>query len=152
MAANWWLMKSEPHEFSIDDLARDGFTLWSGVRNYQARNFMRDSMRVGDRVLFYHSSCDVPAVVGFARIASTAFADPTQFEATSDYHDPASTPENPRWMAVRVEFERKLSRPFTLERIKAEPALADMVVAKRGSRLSIQPVDPAHAAFILGSA
>ena len=149
MSARWWLMKSEPHEYSIDDLARDKATVWSGVRNYQARNFMRDDMKVGDRVLFYHSSCEQPGVAGLGRIDSAPFPDPTQFDARSDYHDPAASPENPRWMTVRVAFERKLPALIPLERIKADPALADMLVVRRGTRLSIQPVDPAHAAHLL---
>ena len=149
MSAQWWLMKSEPHEYSIDDLARDGTTVWSGVRNYQARNFMRDTMKVGDRVLFYHSSCEQPGVAGLGRIDSPAFPDPTQFDARGDYHDPAATPEAPRWMTVRVAFERKLPNLVPLDRIKADPALADMLVVRRGTRLSIQPVDPAHAEHLL---
>jgi predicted RNA-binding protein with PUA-like domain len=140
-----WLMKSEPDEFSIDDLERRGVEPWSGVRNYQARNFMRDGMRDGDRVLFYHSSCAEPGVVGLARIRGAAYPDPTQFDPKSDYHDPASKPDEPRWLAIDVAFERKLERPVTLERIKAAAERFEgLTLLARGNRLSVFPVDPAH--------
>jgi predicted RNA-binding protein with PUA-like domain len=145
----WWLMKTEPDEFSIEDLARDGKTIWSGVRNYQARNFMRDDMGVGDGVLLYHSSCDVPGVAGLGVISARAAPDPTQFDPRSDYHDPASTPEAPRWVAVEVSFDRRFGRPVTLERIRAEPGLEGILVTRKGTRLSIQPVSPEHARVIL---
>jgi predicted RNA-binding protein with PUA-like domain len=145
----WWLMKTEPHEFSIDDLRRDGSTPWSGVRNYQARNFMRDSMRVGDGVLVYHSSCEMPAVVGLGRIASPAQPDPLQFDPKSEYADPSSPRDNPRWLKVDVAFQEKFRLPITLETIRANPNLAGMLVVKRGMRLSIQPVDPLHAKHII---
>ena len=145
-----WLMKSEPDAYSIDDLERDGRTHWDGIRNYQARNFMRDDMRVGDRVLFYHSSCDVPAVVGIARVASEPYADPTQFDPDSKYHDPKSTPEAPRWQLVDIAFERKLSRPVALTELKAHPELDDFLLNKRGNRLSIFPVEDHHWDIVLG--
>ena len=136
----YWLMKSEPAEFSIDDLARVGREPWSGVRNYQARNFIRDDMRPGDRVLFYHSSCAEPGVVGLARVASTAYPDPTQFDARSPYHDARSSHAQPRWLLVDIAFERKLPRPVGLARLRSEPALADWALLQRGNRLSILPV------------
>ncbi|MBT8098984.1 MAG: EVE domain-containing protein, partial [Gammaproteobacteria bacterium] len=102
----YWLMKSEPDAYSIDDLERDGREMWDGIRNYQARNMMRDDMRPGDGVLFYHSSCKIPAVVGIARVASEAYADPTQFDETSKYYDPKSDPADPRWCLVDIEFVR----------------------------------------------
>ena len=141
---HYWLMKSEPDAFSIDDLARVGTEPWTGVRNYQARNFMRDGMKPGDGVLFYHSSCDEPGVVGLAEVASEAYPDPTQFDRRSDYHDPASTPENPRWMLVDVAFRRKLKRTITLAELKAEPKLEDFALLRRGNRLSVLPVTRAQ--------
>lgn len=141
---NYWLMKSEPDVFSIDDLARKQISPWDGVRNYQARNYMRDSMRIGDGVLFYHSSCAEPGVVGIARIASAARPDPSQFDPRSEYHDAKATPEQPRWCLVDVAFVRKLRGVIRLERIKQEPALARMPLVQRGSRLSITPVTAAE--------
>jgi predicted RNA-binding protein with PUA-like domain len=138
-------MKSEPDEFSIDDLERRGTEAWSGVRNYQARNYMRDAMRVGDRVLFYHSSCAEPGVVGLARIASPPRADPTQFDPASAYHDPKSTPGAPRWVLVDVAFERRLRRPVGLREIRRHAAkLAGLALLSPGNRLSVMPVLPAH--------
>ncbi len=136
-----WLMKSEPDEFSIDDLARapKKTTPWFGVRNYQARNYMRDAMRVGDGVLFYHSSCAVPGIAGLARVASGPYPDETQFDPKSPYYDPKSTRANPRWLLVDVALERK-TRLLPLEELRARPELADMVVLRRGNRLSITPV------------
>ncbi len=141
----YWLMKSEPDECSIDDaLAAPAATVaWTGVRNYQARNFMRDAMTVGDGVLFYHSGCAEPGIVGIARIASGTRPDPTQFDPTSPYHDPASKPEAPRWLLLDVQALRK-TRLLGLPELRATPALADMVVLRRGNRLSITPVDAAH--------
>jgi predicted RNA-binding protein with PUA-like domain len=142
---NHWLLKSEPEEFSIDDLARVGREPWSGVRNYQARNFMRDEMQVGDGVLFYHSNCRPPGVVGIARVASRAYPDPTQFDPDSDYHDPASDPDAPRWLLVDVAFERKLDRCITLDELKAQAeALGDLPLLRRGNRLSVLPVSKAQ--------
>ncbi len=141
----YWLMKSEPEECSIDDaLAAPGATVpWIGVRNYQARNFMRDGMQVGDGVLFYHSSCAEPGIVGLARVASGVRPDPTQFDPESPYHDPAAKPEAPRWLLVDVQALRK-TRLLALPELRATPALADLQVLRRGNRLSITPVEAAH--------
>ncbi len=146
----YWLMKSEPEEFSIDDLERRGIEPWNGVRNYQARNYLRDQMRVGDGVLFYHSNCAEPGVVGLAEIAGAARPDPTQFDPASDYHDPASTPDAPRWLLVDVRFVRRLARTITLAELKDRPELGDFALTRRGNRLSVMPVTPAQWTFILG--
>ncbi len=145
MAERYWLMKSEPEEVSVDDAlaAPDATVPWTGVRNYQARNFMRDTMRIGDGVLFYHSSCAEPGVVGLARVASTPYPDPTQFDPKSPYFDPASRPEAPRWQLVDVQVLKK-TRNLTLPELRAHPDLQDLVVLKRGNRLSITPVEPQH--------
>ncbi|MFP4351394.1 MAG: EVE domain-containing protein [Puniceicoccaceae bacterium] len=137
-----WLMKSEPETFSIDDLAaRPGGTEpWDGIRNYQARNFMRDEMKVGDAVLFYHSNCPEPGVAGLAEIASAPYPDPTAFDPESEYFDPGSDPAKPRWMLVDVRFVRKFPRTVTLREMRGTPALAGMKVLQRGNRLSITPV------------
>ena len=146
----YWLMKSEPDAYSIDDLERDGREPWDGIRNYQARNMMRDDMRIGDEILFYHSSCKVPGVVGIARVASEPYPDPTQFDPDAKYYDAKSNPDDPRWILVDVEFVRKLDRPVTLADIKAHPGLDDMILTRRGNRLSIMPVDKEHWDIILG--
>lgn len=148
-APRWWLMKSEPEVYSIDDLARDGRTAWTGVRNFQARNYMRDAMRVGDRVLFYHSNAEPSGVAGVARVASAPYADPTQFDRKSEGFEPRATRAKPVWMLVDVAFEAKLPRLVSLAELRAHPELAGLRVLQRGSRLSIQPVEPAHAARIL---
>jgi predicted RNA-binding protein with PUA-like domain len=137
----YWLMKSEPQECSIDDLAAaPGHTLpWTGVRNYQARNFMRDAMRVGDGILFYHSSCPQPGIAGLARIAGGVAPDDTQFDTSSPYYDPASTRSQPRWLQIPVQLER-LTALLSLAQMRAEPGLATMRVLQRGNRLSITPV------------
>ncbi len=137
----YWLMKSEPDEVSIDDAlaAPDRIVPWTGVRNYQARNFMRDAMRVGDGVLFYHSGCAVPGIVGIAEVASTSYPDPTQFDRTSHYHDAKSTVETPRWQMVDVRALRK-TRLLPLSEIRADAELAGLMILQRGSRLSITPV------------
>ena len=142
--ARYWLMKSEPDAFSIDDLERVRREPWSGVRNYQARNYMRDEMRKGDGVLFYHSSCAEPGVVGIAEVASDAYPDPTQFDRKSDYHDPKSTPEQPRWQLVDVAFKRKLARTIGLAELKSDPKLDGFALLQRGNRLSILPVSKAQ--------
>lgn len=139
-----WLMKSEPDAFSIDDLAHVGTEPWSGVRNYQARNFMRDGMRPGDGVLFYHSSCAEPGVVGIAAVASDAYPDPPQFDRKSHYFDPASTQETPRWQLVDIAFKRKLARTITLTELKEQPRLEEFALLRRGNRLSILPVTQAQ--------
>ncbi|KAB7770733.1 EVE domain-containing protein [Xanthomonas maliensis] len=148
----YWLMKSEPDTFSIDDLARVGTEPWNGVRNYQARNFMRDGMQVGDGVLFYHSNCKVPGIVGLAKVASAAYPDDTQFDPTSDYHDPRSSREDPRWVLVDVAFERKLARTIALDEIKqhAEALGEGFALIARGNRLSILPVTAAQWKLLLG--
>ena len=138
-----WLMKSEPDEASIDDLQRLGRLAWTGVRNYQARNFMRDAFALGDRVLFYHSSCAEPGIAGLARVASAAYPDPTQFDRASPYHDLKSKPEAPRWLLVDVVFERK-TRLLSLKELRERPELASLQVLQRGSRLSITPVTAAE--------
>ncbi|MGB5579508.1 MAG: EVE domain-containing protein [Woeseia sp.] len=145
----YWLMKSEPDSYSIDDLQRDGRERWDGIRNYQARNMMRDDMRVGDSVLYYHSSCKVPAVVGIARVASKPYPDPTQFDPKSKYHDASSNRDEPRWILVDIEYQRHTKRPIPLSELKEHPALADFQLNKRGNRLSIFPVAKAHWDLIL---
>ncbi len=147
----YWLMKSEPDAFSIDDLQRVGTEPWNGVRNYQARNFMRDGMKVGDGVLFYHSNTQVPGIVGLATVASEAYPDPTQFDPKSDYHDPKATREQPRWLLVDVAFDRKLKRTISLEEIKqhAEELGEGFALIARGNRLSILPVTAAQWKFLL---
>ncbi len=146
----YWLMKSEPDAYSIDDLQRDGRERWDGIRNYQARNMMRDEMRIGDKVFFYHSSCKEPGVVGIMKVVSKPYADPTQFDPESQYYDPKSDEDEPRWMLVDVEFVRKLSRTITLAELKAHPGLDGMILLRRGNRLSIMPVDKAHWDLVLG--
>jgi predicted RNA-binding protein with PUA-like domain len=138
---NFWLMKSEPDEASIEDLARAGTLPWTGVRNYQARNFMRDAMRVGDGVLFYHSSCPEPGIAGLAEVASRAYPDATQFDPASKYFDPKARPEEPRWLHVDVRW-RETTRLLSLAEMRQAPELASMQVLQRGSRLSITPVSP----------
>jgi predicted RNA-binding protein with PUA-like domain len=147
---NYWLMKSEPAEVSVDDaLAAPNATVpWTGVRNYQARNFMRDRMRVDDGVLFYHSSCAEPGIVGIARVASTAYPDPTQFDTKSPYYDEASKREEPRWTLVDVQVLRK-TRTLGLPELRETPGLEDLIVLRKGNRLSITPVEPRHWKAIL---
>ena len=142
---NYWLMKSEPAECSVDDAlaALNATVPWVGVRNYQARNFMGGAMQVGDGVLFYHSSCAEPGIVGIARVASGPYPDPTQFDPTSHYHDPKSKREEPRWVLVDVQVIKK-TRNLTLPELRATPELAELLVLKKGNRLSITPVDAQH--------
>jgi predicted RNA-binding protein with PUA-like domain len=142
MSARHWLMKSEPDVFSIDALKRKGVSGWDGVRNYQARNFMKD-MRVGDRVLFYHSNADPSGVAGLAAVARTAYPDPTQFDPKSDYYDPKAAPERPIWFQVDVRFVKVLPRLLSLDELRGVPALSDMALFRR-SRLSVQPVTGAQ--------
>jgi predicted RNA-binding protein with PUA-like domain len=137
----YWLMKSEPDAYSIDDLARDKTTHWNGVRNYQARNFMRDQMQIGDKVLFYHSNCDEPGIVGIAEVSKLAYPDPSQFDKASKYFDEKSRPDDPRWLNVDIRFVKKL-RPVTLAAMRDHPPLQTMRILQRGNRLSITPVDP----------
>lgn len=133
-------MKSEPDVFSIDTLKTKKKSGWDGVRNYQARNYMRDEMKKGDIVLFYHSSCDVPGVAGLAKVSKESHPDPTQFDAKSDYYDPKATKENPRWFMVEVEFVERFDNVVTLHQIKNVKALENMPLVQKGSRLSINPV------------
>jgi predicted RNA-binding protein with PUA-like domain len=149
MAKSYWLMKSEPDECSIDDLlAAAGRTVaWTGVRNYQARNFMRDRMQPGDGVLFYHSSCDQPGIAGIARVASRAYADATQFDRGSRYYDESATPEKPRWVHVDVQAVRKIEL-IPIATLRARPELADLAILRRGNRLSITPVTAGQWRFI----
>jgi predicted RNA-binding protein with PUA-like domain len=146
---NFWLMKSEPDEFSIEDLAKapKKTTSWFGVRNYVARNFMRDSMCVGDGVLFYHSSCEIPGIAGFATVASKPYPDASQFDRKSPYYDPKAKREEPRWMLVDVKLEKK-TRLMPLEEMRGYAELAGMITLKRGNRLSITPVTAAEWSFI----
>lgn len=139
---HYWLLKSEPNVFSIDDLmqAPGHKTVWEGVRNYQARNFIRHDMKTGDQGFFYHSSCKVPGIVGIVSIASCAYPDPTQFDATSPYYDAQSSIENPRWFAIDVCFKLKLSRPLSLEALKKIEDLKNFRLLQRGNRLSVLPV------------
>ena len=147
---HYWLMKSEPDAFSIDDLKRKKQEAWDGVRNYQARNYMRDGMRVGDKVFFYHSNCAEPGIVGIAQVATDAYPDPSQFDPKSKYFDPGSSRDNPRWMLVDVKFVKKLKRTITLKELQADAALDGMVLVRKGSRLSVQPVEAEQWEHILG--
>jgi len=145
----YWLMKSEPDVYSIDDLERDGREMWDSIRNYQARNMMRDDMRIGDEIFFYHSNCKEPAVVGISKVCSEPYADPTQFDPKSNYFDPKSSKDSPRWILVDVEFVRKLGRAITLSELKEQPGLDGMILTRRGNRLSIMPVSKEHWDLIL---
>ncbi len=149
---NYWLMKSEPDEVSVADAlaAPDATVAWTGVRGYQARNFMRDAMRVGDGVLFYHSSCGEPGIVGIARVASAPYPDPTQFDRKSPYYDAASKRESPRWVLVDVQVLRK-TRTLALAELRAIDGLQQLVVLKKGNRLSVMPVDKTHWVLILSA-
>jgi predicted RNA-binding protein with PUA-like domain len=146
----FWLMKSEPDEFSIDDLVKapKQTTPWFGVRNYTSRNFMRDDMRVGDGVLFYHSSCPEPGIAGLAKVSSKPYPDDSQFDKKSEYFDPGAKREAPRWMLVDVKLDRK-TRLMPLSEMREHPELAKMLTLRRGNRLSITPVTPAEWKFIL---
>jgi predicted RNA-binding protein with PUA-like domain len=147
----YWLMKSEPSDVSIDDLALmpDQTVAWYGVRNYQARNFMRDQMRVDDGVFFYHSSCPEPGIAGIAQVSSPAYPDATQFDPASKYFDPKATSQNPRWFNVNVKFIRK-TRLIGIKELRSRPELANMRILQTGNRLSITPVDPAEWDSIMG--
>ena len=149
---NYWLMKSEPDVFGIDDLMsrKNRTEHWDGVRNYQARNFMRDQMKKGDQVFFYHSNCKQPGIVGIAEIVKEAYPDPSAFDPDAKYYDPKSDPDKPRWVMVDVKFVRKLRRTITLEELKPLPQLEHFPLVKRGNRLSILPVTAEQWEFILG--
>ena len=146
----YWLMKSEPSDVSIDDLAKmpDQSVAWYGVRNYQARNFMRDQMKVGDKVLFYHSNCADAGIVGLCTVSKLAYPDATQFDPKHKYHDPKATPENPRWFNVDVKLTKKV-RLISIKEMREHPELANMRTLQKGNRLSITPVDPKEWDFIV---
>ena len=146
---SYWLFKSEPTTYGIDHLARDKVTAWSGVRNYQARNFMRDAMRKGDRGFFYHSSCEVPGIAGIVEIAGAACPDESQFDRKSRQYDPGATKENPRWFNVEVKFVKK-TRVVSIAELRGQKALKNMQILQRGNRLSITPVTPAEWNAIMG--
>jgi len=140
----YWLLKSEPEAYSIDDLKRDGRTCWDGVRNYQARNFMRDEMQVGDGVLFYHSNADPPGVAGVAEVCREGYPDDSAFDPKDKHYDPKSKKDAPTWMMVDVKFVEAFAGVVSLEALKATKSLNGMLVAQRGQRLSVQPVEPEH--------
>lgn len=140
----YWLMKTEPDEFSIDDLARKKTAPWDGVRNFQARNFMKDQMKKGDLILFYHSSTEPKGVAGIARVFREAHPDPSSWDKKSPYFDPRSKPDKPLWMMVDVEFVEKFARFVSLEELKSRPDFGGMLVTRRGIRLSVQPVSEDH--------
>jgi len=144
----YWLTKSEPNDYSIDDLHRDRCEIWDGVRNYQARNFLR-SMQLGDYAFFYHSNVKPPAIVGMMRVVETQVIDPTQFDPSDKHYDPKATPENPRWDTVRFEFVEKFASPLTLDRLKAQFTPEELWVVKRGNRLSVMPIEATISARIL---
>ena len=152
----YWLLKTEPGTFSIDDLAREPrqTACWDGVRNYQARNMLRDEMKRGDLAFLYHSSCEVPGIVGVVEVTKEGYPDPTAFDRNHPHYDPRSTPDKPRWYMVDVKLKRRFSRTITLEELRrhATKELAGMVLLRPGNRLSVMPVDPAHWKFILSLA
>lgn len=147
---NYWLIKSEPSCFSIDDLraSPNQISPWDGVRNYQARNFMRDGMQIGDEIFFYHSNCNPPGIVGIVEVASSAYPDYTAFDPNSDHPDAASTPDKPRWFMVDVRFKQKFSHLITLETLKQYPQLSNMSLVRKGNRLSVMPVGAQEWEFI----
>lgn len=145
----YWLMKSEPDAYSIDDLAKEKQACWDGVRNYQARNFMRDEMEIGDRVLFYHSNAKPPGVVGIAEVCSEPYPDHTQWDRKSKYYDPKAPRKEPRWMMVDIAFVEKFPEIIPLETLKNEGKLDGMLLLKKGMRLSVQPVETAHYKLIV---
>ncbi len=145
----YWLMKSEPDVFGIDDLKKVRVEPWDGVRNYQVRNMMRDDMRKGDLAFFYHSNCKTPGIVGLMSIVKEAYPDPTQFDRRSRYFDPKSKPDEPRWLAVDVRYKRKFAEVLPLQELKARRQLAELPLVQRGNRLSVMPVTPAQWEYIL---
>ena len=147
---NYWLIKSEADVYSIDDLKRDKKTPWDGVRNYQARNFMRDKMEIGDKVIFYHSNDKPPHIAGFAKVASKPYPDETQFDKKSHYFDPKSSRENPRWFLVDMAFVQKCKKAISLETLKKDKNLLGMPLLQKGQRLSVQTVSQAHFEYIEG--
>jgi predicted RNA-binding protein with PUA-like domain len=146
---SFWLFKSEPDVYSIDHLSKDSTTLWEGVRNYQARNFMRDTCKVGDQVLFYHSNAEPSGVAGLATVTKVGVPDPSQFKKGSEYFDKKSDPKNPTWICVEVKFKEKFSAVISLADLKNHPELAKMLVVQKGQRLSIQPVTAIEFNFII---
>jgi predicted RNA-binding protein with PUA-like domain len=148
---NYWLMKSEPDTFSIDDLQKrpEQTEHWDGVRNYQARNLMRDEMKIGDQVFFYHSNCELPGIVGIAEVVNESYPDFTAFDPENKHFDPKSNPEKPTWFMVDVKFVRKLKRTISLQELKLKPELSDLALVRRGNRLSINPVSQDQWTFIL---
>jgi predicted RNA-binding protein with PUA-like domain len=144
MTKHYWLMKSEPGAYSIEDLQRDKKTHWDGVRNYQARNFMRDQMKAGDGVIFYHSNASPPGAAGVAEVCSQSYPDATAWDKRSKYFDPKSPKQKPRWFLVDVKYIEKFKRFISLEEIKNDPGLTGVMVAKKGSRLSVQPLSKEH--------
>lgn len=151
MAVQYWLMKTEPTTYSIDDLAKEKnqTTSWEGVRNYQARNMLRDEIKKGDRVLFYHSACKEPAVVGTAVVARSGYPDPFAFDPKSKYYDEKSDPDNPTWYLVDIQLDKKFAHPVTLTQLRQQTELKGMVLLQKGSRLSVQPVKKAEFNAIL---
>ena len=154
MPRKYWLMKSEPDVFSIEDLRQEpnATAHWDGVRNYQARNFMRDQMKAGDLVLFYHSNCAEPGIAGIAEVVREGYPDHTAWDSQSNYFDPKSTPENPRWFMVDIEWKKSFKSVVLLSELKRNPQFADMKVVQRGMRLSVQPVEKRHFDLILSMA
>jgi predicted RNA-binding protein with PUA-like domain len=150
MHMQYWLFKSEPDEYSIDDLRQEQVDHWDGVRNYQARNMMRDQMKTGDLAFFYHSNCTHPGVVGMMRIAREGYPDHTAFDPNDKHYDPHSDPDRPRWYRVDVRFERKLKRTIALRELKAHPELAELALVRKGNRLSIMPLTAQQWDFVLG--
>ena len=148
----YWLMKSEPNCYSIDDLKRDKTEPWDGVRNYQARNFMRDQMQLKDLVFFYHSNAKPTGIAGIAEVCKTGYPDHTAFDPQSDHPDPKSDPNNPRWFMVDVRFKKKFKRVITLQELKADPFLAEMKLLQKGNRLSVMPIDQKYWDYIIAMA
>lgn len=149
MAKKYWLMKSEPSVYSIDDLKRDKATHWDGVRNYQARNFMRDEMSVGDEVFFYHSNAEPPGIAGIAEVCRAGYPDPSAFDPKSQYYDEGSKQDNPRWYLVDIKFKKKFKNILPLDDLRQIKALAKMPLLQKGQRLSVQPVEKSHWDLIL---
>lgn len=146
---NYWLMKSEPDAFGIEDLKRVKVEPWDGVRNYQARNMMRDDMKKGDLIFFYHSNCDEPGIVGLMTVAKEGYPDHTALDKNAKYYDPKSDPDKPRWIMVDVKYKRTLKRTITLKELKEDPMLEDMPLVRKGNRLSIMPVTEEQFNYIL---
>lgn len=145
----YWLMKSEPDVFGIDHLRKAVIEPWDGVRNYQARNMMRDQMQIGDQIFFYHSNCDVPGITGIAEVATSGYPDKTAFDPAAKYFDPKSDPNNPRWYRVDVKFVRELNRTISLQELREHPELENMPLVRKGNRLSVMPVTEQEWQYIL---